>query len=85
MMTEGRIQKCRRRKRTWHRYKNNKMSEKYKRMKKKKKRKEGEEERQHTAVLGICCHHTSTDFGNHPMSYQMTAESYFPRDKAAVL
>jgi len=40
-MIEGRVQKCRRNKWTWHRHKNNKMSEKLKRMKKKKKKEEG--------------------------------------------
>jgi len=39
MMVEGRIQKCRGSKRTWHRHKNNKMSEKFKRMNKKKRKK----------------------------------------------
>jgi hypothetical protein len=39
MMIEGRIRKCRGSKRTWHRHKNNKMPEKFKRMKKKKKKK----------------------------------------------
>ena len=36
---DGRIQKCRGSKRTWHRHKNNKMSEKFKRMNKKKRKK----------------------------------------------
>jgi len=88
MMIEGRIQKCRGNKRTWHRHKNNKMSEKLKRMKKKKEEggggEEGEE-RRYTTALGICCRHTSTGFGNHAKSYQMTAERYFPRDKTAVM
>jgi hypothetical protein len=96
MMIEGRIQKCRGSKRTWHRHRNNKMSEKLRRMKKKKKKGGGEggeeeeeveeeEVRQYTTALGICCRHMSTGFGNHPMSYHMTAERHFPRDTTAVM
>jgi hypothetical protein len=56
MMIKGRIQKCRGSKRIWQRHKNNKMSEKFKRMKKKKKKKQKKKKkkkkkkRQHTAV-----------------------------------
>ena len=91
MKIEGRVQKCRGSKRTWHRHKNNKMSEKFKRINNnnnnnnKRKKKKKKKKRQYPAVLGICFRHTSTGIGPHPMSYQMIAERYFPRDKTAVL